>query len=62
MNEAQQNAAMAVEKLQTHVRELSTLLSNAEAALKRAEARLRTAIRRDPDSWQELTPVKDLDR
>lgn len=57
MNENQLAAVTAVERHKARVRRLSTDLGDAERALKRAEAQLRTAIRKDPTSWNAVTAV-----
>jgi predicted nucleic acid-binding Zn-ribbon protein len=57
MNEEQHNAAVAVERCQNEVRALARRLTEAEARLKAAESRLRTVIRRDPESWETLTSL-----
>jgi hypothetical protein len=66
MNQTQLAAATAVERHRAQVRELSDAASEArrkvdqaERALKRAQARLRSAIREDPESWNSVTAVPD---
>jgi hypothetical protein len=61
MNEAQLAAVTAVERHKARLRALSDAAcearrkcDQAERALKRAEARLRAAIRNDPDSWNSI--------
>ena len=57
MNEKQLVCVTAVERHRARVRRLAADLVDAERALKRAEAQLRTAVRKDPAAWHEVTVI-----